>query len=230
MNNYIRNLSTDAVLFWDLETAACVKKLDPKSEMFKVFQYKNRDRETEALLGVKETQALFDKIAPLSPIYNIIVASCICYIKNGQIVSKVITGSEAEIIAETVKILSTSGRLPLGFNTSGFDFPVMRARAMANNIDYPENLTDVGLKPWEMDNKGGDLLKWWQGTNPYRHSLDEVCLILGIPSPKDTGVKGSEVSKEFWTNGVERIKTYVEADTKTVANLFLRMQGKPIIG
>lgn len=231
MNEFIKNLDINRLMFVDVEAASQVKELDPESDMFKLFQYKNRNRETEELPSVEETKKLYAKNAALSPVYNRIVAYGLALVKNGEIVTKVITGEEEDILREAFKIIEDSNRIIVGYNSTGWDHPVTRIRASVYGIEAPQAINDSMCKPWVQDEKSPDLLKVIQGTGYVqgRLSLDECCYIYGVPSPKNTGVKGSEVSTEYHTNGVERIKTYLEADLRSTVNLFLRLQGKPII-
>lgn len=229
MNDKIRQVNPETLIFFDIETATIHKKLDSKSEMFKTFQYKNRNRETGELPGIKETQELYDKIGGLSPIYSKIVAIGILYIKDNKFNTKVLTGEESDILKEFYKIMVSSSRRPVGFNSTGFDVPFMRQRSATLDIEVPHLMNDVGEKLWDMDAKVWDLCKLWQGTNFSRYSLEEVCLTLGVKSSKNTGVMGAEVSAEYHKNGTKNIEIYVTEDCKSTANVFLRMQGKSII-
>lgn len=230
MNKKFRSIPVENVIFFDIETASAVKELDPKSEMFKVFQYKNRDKETEKLPTVKETQALYKKIAALSASTGIIICITLAYVKDGKIVMKSLVGDEKEIISEAYRIMTGSSRIFCSFNGQGFDHVFMRQRAVVHNIEVHECLNDVDIKPWSWGDMGNlDLMKLMQGTSPFRMNFDEVCMMLGVPSPKNTGIHGSQVSEAYHEGRIEEIKTYCEADVKALVNVFLRMQGKPII-
>ena len=65
----------------------------------------------------------------------------------------------------------------------------------------------------------------------YKHftSLKLLAKVLGIPSPKDD-IDGSEVAAVYYKeNDIDRIVTYCEKDTLTVAQIFLRMRNDPIL-
>lgn len=229
MNKFVRELDINKLLFIDIETASQFKELDIKSDLFKIFQYKHRDRETEKLPTIKETQDIYKKTAALSFVYGMVVAVGISYLKEGKIITKTITGEEKDILKETYQIISDAKRLVVNFNGVGFDLPYLRVRGSIYGIECPEFINDCMSKPWIQDEKTPDILKMIQGTGYNRISLEEACELYGIKSPKNTGVKGSEVSNEYHTNGIDRIKTYLEADMTATVNLLLRMQGKPII-
>jgi hypothetical protein len=53
--------------------------------------------------------------------------------------------------------------------------------------------------------------------------------VLGIPSPKDD-IDGSQVRQVFYEEkDIDRIITYCEKDTVTVAQIFLRLRNEAIL-
>lgn len=230
MNQTIRNISWDRLIFFDLEMASSQKKLDPKSDLFKVFQYKKRNRETEELLPTKEVQTLFDKIAALDPVTGRIVSGTLGYVKDDKIHLKSYSGEEKDVVGGIVNTLGKSGRIVAGYNIIGYDLPYLRKRHQFLDLGiYPENLNDVGIKPWDLEKSILDLMNLWKGTGFYHNSLEELCWGYNIPSPKDTGVKGSEVSKAFWAGRIEDIVAYNEADVIATINVFRKMRSEPLL-
>ena len=54
--------------------------------------------------------------------------------------------------------------------------------------------------------------------------------VLNIPSPKDD-IDGSEVRDVFYKdNDIDRIITYCEKDTVTVAQIILRLRNEELLG
>lgn len=230
MNNKFRAINPETVLFFDIETSSQVKDLDPASELYKVFRYKNRNKETEELLSEEDTQKLYRKIGALSASFCKIICITLAYIKDNEIKMLSLTGDEKDIIKEAYEKMTFTPRYYCSFNGQGFDHPIMRQRAVALGVEVPEILNDVGIKPWSWDDMGNiDLMKLIQGTNPYRMNFDEVCLLLGVESPKNGSLAGSQVSEAYHDGRLDEIVTYCEADVKALVNVFLRMQGKPII-
>ena len=53
--------------------------------------------------------------------------------------------------------------------------------------------------------------------------------LFGIASPKDD-IDGGDVAAVYWEDhDLQRIVAYCQKDVKTIADLFLRFQGKPVI-
>lgn len=229
MNAAIKNLSYDQVIFFDLEMASGQKQLDPKSELFKIFQYKKRNRETDELPDIKETQRLYKKDAALDPITGRVVSGTVGYVKNDEIHLKSFFGEEKEVVQGVVDTLANSKRIISGFNIVGYDLPYIRKRATILGIPYPNQINDVGQKPWIFADKVFDIMDQWKGTGFYYNNLDEMCWAFGVPSPKNGDVKGSEVSKVFWEGGIDKIVTYNESDVRSTINLFRVLKGDKII-
>jgi hypothetical protein len=60
-------------------------------------------------------------------------------------------------------------------------------------------------------------------------SLNLLAFTLGVPTPKDD-IDGSMVGETYWKQkDLSRIVTYCQKDVITVAQIYLRMQGDPLI-
>jgi len=85
-------------------------------------------------------------------------------------------------------------------------------------------------KPWEIRDVMIDTLQLWK-FGDYKHysSLELLCAIFNIPTPKDD-IDGSQVADIYYkTSDVERIARYCEKDTLAIAQLLLRYKGEPLI-
>ena len=70
---------------------------------------------------------------------------------------------------------------------------------------------------------------WRFGDYKRYTSITLLAALFNIPTPKDD-IDGSQVAKIYWQDkNLERIKTYCQKDTLTVAQLFLRYQNKAIL-
>lgn len=228
MNQAIKNLKYENLIFFDLEMASQYKDLRENERMLEVFRYKKRDKATCELPSIEDTLELYNKEAALSPIYGRIVSASLGIIVKDKIRIISYKGTEQEIITGILDTLSKSkSRNIVGVNSNGFDLPYLRKR---HNIlgmgDYPEWLNDVGKKPWELTFI--DLMTLFKGSGFITDSLDEMCMAYGVPSPKLTGVKGSEVSKAFWDGRIDDIVKYDEADVFSTINLFRKMRGEEL--
>ena len=83
----------------------------------------------------------------------------------------------------------------------------------------PENFNPVGKKEWKVSDFHVDLMIELKATGYSNMSFDEACYMYDIPSPKD-GLKGSDVNRVYWEQGIEPITNYVKKDVLSLINLF----------
>jgi predicted PolB exonuclease-like 3'-5' exonuclease len=115
-------------------------------------------------------------------------------------------------------------------NGQEFDYPYIARRTLINGLTLPKILDIAGCKPWEIKDRMLDTLQMWKfGDYKSYTSLDLLCAVFNIPTPKDD-INGSEVAKVYYEdNNLERIVRYCEKDTLALANLMMRYKGEPII-
>lgn len=233
MNQAIKNLKYENLIFFDLEMASQYKDLRDNERMLEVFRYKKRNKDTEELLSIEDTVALYDRDAALNPVFGKICCATLGLVdvKNNKIRLTSFKGAEDSIINGVVSTLNlASKRRVVGFNSTAFDLCYLRKRHNILGLEnYPEYLNDVGKKSWDMDKVTTDIMSQFKGSGFMTDGLDELCMAFGVPSPKITGVKGSQVSKVYWEGDVDRIVTYCEADVFSTINLFRRMRNEPLI-
>ena len=113
-------------------------------------------------------------------------------------------------------------------NGKEFDFPYIARRMLIHGIRIPRILQVAGKKPWETNFI--DTMELWKfGDYKNFTSLDLLCAILDIPTPKDD-INGSEVGRVYWQeNDLERIKTYCQKDVLAIAQLMRRYNYLPLI-
>jgi hypothetical protein len=109
-------------------------------------------------------------------------------------------------------------------NGKEFDYPYLARRMIINDVALPDILNLFGKKPWEVRHL--DTMELWKfGDFKHYTSLDLLCSILGIPSPKE-GFSGHDVAKTYHEKGdLDRIVRYCERDTVAVARVFCRLSG-----
>ena len=141
-------------------------------------------------------------------------------------------GNEFRILQDFSGLLQThfnqSNKLLCAHNGKEFDFPFIARRMIINRLPLPEILNLFGKKPWEVPHL--DTLELWK-FGDYKHytSLQLLAYILGVPSPKED-IKGSDVHNVFYLeNNINRIRTYCEKDTITVAQILLRLRNEPLL-
>jgi 3'-5' exonuclease len=113
-----------------------------------------------------------------------------------------------------------------GFNIKGFDIPVVGRRMLANGVEIPQIMDASFKKPWEL--KAVDLLDIWKQGSTDLVSLDLVCYMLGIKSPK-TIMDNNEVGARYWVSkDIDTIEEYCREDTKVTLQAALKISGFPI--
>jgi hypothetical protein len=115
-----------------------------------------------------------------------------------------------------------------GHNIREFDIPYLCRRLFINEMQLPAWLDFQSLKPWEAPVI--DTLQLWRfGDHKNYTSLSLLAAALGIASPKDD-LDGSMVGTVYWQeNDLDRIAIYCQKDVATVAQLLLRLAGKPML-
>lgn len=224
MNQTIKKINEEKVLFFDLEVVRRKKELDVNSKEFELFQKKTRNRETDELLPDNEVLEQYNKRAALKMCYTKIVSIGVGFIKDGEVHIKALEGEEESVLRQFCSIANTFDYV-CGANILGYDLPMVAVNGM-RYFDVTENLVDrfltSGKKPWNLD-RCLDLMDIFKGTHYANTSLDEMCYHFEIPSPK-TDLDGSMVSEEYWTNGLEKINKYVKQDVFANINIFKKMR------
>jgi len=136
-----------------------------------------------------------DQDAALHPAFAQVVCVCAYHVESKTKLS-VCSDDEYQILRETKLFLNDCGDTILGgHNIKGYDIPMLANRMLANSLEIPSILRVAGKKPWEIAHIDTvELLKF--GGGPYL-SLDAICLMLGIPSPKEGSVNALGVWDAF---------------------------------
>jgi len=114
-------------------------------------------------------------------------------------------------------------------NGREFDFPYISRRILINNLKIPSALDVAGKKPWEIEHLLDTLQLWRFGDYKNFTSLDLLCTILNVPTPKND-ISGQDVWKIYWEeNDLEKIVKYCEKDVLAIARLMMRFKGLSII-
>lgn len=142
------------------------------------------------------------------------------------------SGDEVEILKNFKELLDRYFNFPqhllCAHNGKEFDFPYISRRMIINNIDIPDKLNLFGRKPWEVAHL--DTMELWKfGDYKNYTSLKLLAHVLDIPSPKDD-IDGSDIYRVYYEEGdLERIISYCERDTITVAQILLRLRNEPLL-
>ena len=139
---------------------------------------------------------------------------------------------EKELLSDFILLLNegfnTKSHLLCAHNGKEFDFPFLARRVLINQLKLPKLLDISGKKPWEVNHL--DTMELWR-FGDYKHytSMKLLSALFNIPTPKDD-IDGSQVARVYYEEkDLERIKTYCQKDTLTVAQLLLKYKGEDLI-
>jgi 3'-5' exonuclease len=128
--------------------------------------------------------------------------------------------TEKELISAFVNKIDELKPQLVTFNGSGFDLPVLRYRAMVNEVSAP----GLSARPYfnRYTEDALDLCDVLASFNPQcRASLDELCRLMGFPGKPD-GFCGSDVESYFRDGKIREIAAYCESDVVNTYRLWLR--------
>ncbi|MFM8431923.1 MAG: 3'-5' exonuclease [Bacteroidota bacterium] len=226
----LENFALNSILFLDIETVPQYPVYSDVPESFrdlwakKAAQLKHDGESPEELYHRAGIYAEFGKI---------ICISCGMFTNEGKFRIKTFHGhDEYEVLSMFADLCEKSFSRPERYlcahNGKEFDFPYLSRRMLINGIRLPRILDTAGKKPWEVSHL--DTLELWKfGDYKSFTSLNLLAGVFGIPTPKDD-IDGSKVWEVYWVEkNLPRIVTYCQKDTLTVAQLFLRFRGEPIL-
>ena len=232
LNPDTMNIDLSKVLFLDIETVSHEKSYDDLSERMQHLW----DKKANYLLKPGEETTpkdLYERAAIYAEFGKIICIS-VGFINGNRFRLKSFYGhDEKALLIDFANMLNKFNFNPelqlCAHNGKEFDFPYIARRMMVNQIEIPKILQTAGRKPWETNFI--DTMELWKfGDYKAMTSLDLLCAILDIPTPKDD-INGSEVGRVYWQeNDLERIRSYCQKDVLAVAQLMRRYNYLPLIG
>ena len=219
------------ILFLDIETVSQKKTFDELDErMQKLWAHKAEQ------IGKGDEEAtpesLYERAAIYAEFGKIVCISVGFFNGDRFRLKSFYSHDEKALLADFADMLNKHYDSPYAqlcaHNGKEFDFPYIARRMMVNGIQIPKVLQVAGKKPWETNFI--DTMELWKfGDYKNYTSLDLLCAILDIPTPKDD-INGSEVGRVYWQeNDLERIKTYCQKDVLAIAQLMRRFNYLPLI-
>lgn len=131
--------------------------------------------------------------------------------------------NEVEILNQFKQFLESDGAKSFnlgGYNIREFDIPFTTKRFLINNISLPPVFQLKGKKPWDIVIM--DVCDDWRGLQREIVSLDLVCTVMGLPTPKDK-FKNSEVVGLLLSGQItlKDVGEYCEKDVRAVMQVVL---------
>ena len=226
------------ILFLDIETASVVPDFDALPAAMQEL-WKRKSDLLQARVDEELTPAeMYPKRAAIFAEFGKVVCISCGYLKYEsdvpQLKLKSFSGpDEKQLLTEFAATLNqfTKANINLlcAHNGKEFDFPYLGRRYLINNLPLPGVIAKIqSAKPWETGMI--DTMQLWKfGDYKSYTSLELLCAVLGVPSPKDD-IDGSEVGRVFWEEqDYARIARYCEQDVRATAQVLLRMCGEAMI-
>lgn len=228
----------DKLLFFDIETVSQYEDLydmpEDKLKMWESYYDSFRKRVTdesrvnEAEGNEKDiNREVYRQTAAFFPEFGKVACVSMAFVtKGGKVKFESFYGEdELYILTETRKVFDKIE--PLGFELCGqsiklFDIPFLGKRYFINGMKPPKLFPTHDTKPWDL--RVLDTKEVWQfGNNWSLGSLDLMCSVLEIDSPKNGDVKGDNVTTNYWAGNHEEIKEYCERDVKALVDIITKL-------
>jgi len=233
----LETIKLPSILFLDVETVsgkATFSKLN--KDMQKLWETKAEQiyRRTGEVPSPKES---YIEKAGIFAEFGKIVCISVGFIsqeKDGEMhfrLKSFYSDDEAVLLTDFAKLLQSTPRFTYlcGHNIKEFDIPYICRRMVINQLAMPGKLQIHGKKPWELNHFLDTLELWKFGDYKNYTSLNVLCNIFGVPTPKDD-MDGSQVGKAYWKDkALDKIAEYCQKDVLATAQVFLKFVRKDLI-
>jgi 3'-5' exonuclease len=230
----LNNINIQNILFLDIETVPMVAKYEDMPLHIK--NHWNRKAEIIRKSENDTPETLFERAGIYAEFGKIICISVgfIKTIDKHEIIRiKSFYGDDEKLLLQDFINLLTmhfnkKENLLCAHNGKEFDYPYIARRILINGLEMPNIFDLSNKKPWEIQHL--DTMELWKfGDYKNYTSLDLLASVFNIKSPKND-ISGADVAGVYWKEkDLPRIVTYCQNDVLTVAQLFLRYQGKPLL-
>lgn len=230
----IKQVQFEKILFLDIETvpqAYQFEQLDDKTKA--LFEAKNRFQ----ISPEKSIEQIFEDRGGILAEFGKIVCISVGMLHEGSQGKSIRLKSyyhddEETLLKQFKRLLEDHYNTPYhvlcGHNSKEFDIPYICRRMLINGITLPSILQIAGKKPWEINHI--DTMELWKfGDYKSYTSLSLLCHVMQIPTPKDD-ISGADVARVYYEEqDLQRIMIYCEKDVVALIQLFLRLQGEPLV-
>jgi DNA polymerase elongation subunit (family B) len=230
----IKQVQFEKILFLDIETvpqAYQFEQLDDKSKA--LFEAKNRFQ----ISPEKPIEQIFEDRGGILAEFGKIVCISVGMLHEGSQGKSIRLKSyyhddEETLLKQFKRLLDDHYNTPYhvlcGHNSKEFDIPYICRRMLINGIALPSALQIAGKKPWEINHI--DTMELWKfGDYKSYTSLSLLCHVMQIPTPKDD-ISGADVARVYYEEqDLQRIMVYCEKDVVALIQLFLKLQGEPLV-
>ena len=203
------------VIVWDLETVPDLIGFAAANDLAGMS-----DHEVRQVLGSKFPKHIYHSIACIGALVAYRVHDCWQVDALGA--PHVGERTEKQLISGFVDKIAELRPQLVTFNGSSFDLPVLRYRAMINEVSAPGLSSRPYFNRYTED--ALDLCDVLSSFAPHtKASLNELSRIMGLPGKPD-GIDGAEVERYFREGKIKEIAEYCETDVVNTYRVWLRYE------
>jgi predicted PolB exonuclease-like 3'-5' exonuclease len=139
---------------------------------------------------------------------------CICYAPdNDEIVA--LSGDEKQILSDFWKV-AREASLFIGHNVMDFDLRFIYKRSVVLGVKPSRELSFARYRSDPIF----DTMREWEKWGAQGVGLHKLCLALGISSPKEEGVDGSQIYDYYLAGRGDEIIEYCKRDVEAVRDVY----------
>ncbi|NLC28264.1 MAG: 3'-5' exonuclease [Campylobacteraceae bacterium] len=200
----------------------------------RLFGYEGDDEEVAKKAIKIQEEKTGSGFLPL-PFHKVVAISAVIADDFGIFsrVSSIDGESEKELVRAFLDFIDKHNPKLISFNGRSFDMPMLMIRAMAYNLSCPAyfetNNNNLGKNKWEhyrarfSDRFHIDVMDHLSDFGAARGlRLDYLCAMAGLPGKYD--IHGDEVMSLFFSNELDKIRTYCESDALNTYWLYLKYE------
>ena len=219
-------------LFLDIETVSGYATFDEMPEGLKPLWIRKAKSLDHSLVisDHSAVAAMYQQRAAIYAEFGRIVCISLGFLSSKGILRvKTITNHDEKIILmELYEILEKhyydiKKHKIAGHNIREFDVPYICRRMLINELKLPRIFDIMSKKPWQTEHFLDTMDLWRFGDYKSYTSLNLICNVLNIESPK-TDLDGSMVGKAYWEeNRLADIAKYCAQDVVAVVRIIFRL-------
>lgn len=205
----------ESAIVWDLETVPDLRAFAAANGLFG-----KTEAEIREAIGDKFPKHIYHSI--------VCIGALVAHQDQGRWVVDALGAphvgerSERELITAFVDKIAELNPQLITFNGSSFDLPVLRYRAMINQVSAPGLAARLYFNRFTEDALDlCDALSSFSGQA--KVSLNEMSRAMGLPG-KPSGIDGSEVHRYFLDGNIKEIADYCETDIVNTYRIWLRYE------